>query len=43
LAHLIAEGWYNCTKLQREWDPVIALGQRAPTRVEPTTGEVMLK
>jgi transposase len=43
LAHLIAEGWYNCTKLKRDWDPVMALGQRVPTRVEPTTGEVVLK
>ena len=41
LAHLVVEGWYNCTKLEREWDPVAAVGNRLQRHVDPKTGEIL--
>jgi transposase len=40
-AHVVAEAWYNCTKLQVAWDPVAALRHRSdmPVYVSPE-GEV---
>lgn len=42
VAHQTARNWYNCTKLQRPYDPVQAFKNRLPTWTDPTTGEVRL-
>lgn len=40
-AHVVAEAWYNCTRLQVAWNPVVALAHRSdmPVYVTPE-GEV---
>jgi len=43
LAHLIGEGWYNCTKLQCEWSAHEAVGHRLDKVIDTRTGEILYR
>ena len=41
LGHQIGKGWYNCTKLEKEFDAAEAVGRRLSYRVDQVTGEII--